>query len=326
MFGSTTLDIVTGLIFIYLLYSLLATTIQEGIATMLRLRAKTLEEGIKRMLNDSKTGQFATTFLTHTLIKYMGKDNEKTPSYITSPNFSLVLTEVLKEAQTGVDDVEKINNFFENNKNNATGNNKGIEPDTLKTLKIFWDNADHKIDIFKTNIEKWYDDTMDRVSGWYKRKTQRILLIIGLLLAIIFNIDSIKIVKKLSIDKDARNGLVNMAVKYNKSHKTLPTETDMKTKAGVDSKDTLFFRVDSTLNAELQGTNSLLGLGKSWKIFCDKDYCWGLAILGWFITALAISLGAPFWFDLLQKVISLRGTGDTPEETEKKKAALTKPN
>jgi hypothetical protein len=319
MFGSTTLDIVTGLIFIYLLYSLLATTIQEGIAAMLRLRATTLEDGIKRMLNDSKTGQFANNFLNHTLIKYMGKADGKTPSYITSPNFSLVLTEVLKDGQTGLNDAEKINNFITKNLADSKTNGSGIEPETLKAIRIFWDNANHDVAAFKTSLEKWYDDTMDRVSGWYKRKTQLILLIIGLALAIIFNINSIEIVKKLSVDKDAISGLVKMAVQYNKSHATLPNDTNKQTQG-------MFIKVSDTLRNQLKQTESLMATGHTCNEFCCpfKPYDLVVALLGWLITALAISLGAPFWFDLLQKVISLRGTGDTPEETAKKKSALNK--
>lgn len=34
---------------------------------------------------------------------------------------------------------------------------------------------------------------------------------------------------------------------------------------------------------------------------------------GWIVTSIAISLGAPFWFDLLKKIINLRGTGKRPE-------------
>ena len=41
---------------------------------------------------------------------------------------------------------------------------------------------------------------------------------------------------------------------------------------------------------------------------------------GWAMTAAAASLGAPFWFDLLKKVISIRSNGQPPAETEKKAA------
>ena len=59
MFNSTALDVVIGLVFIYLLYSLLASIIQEIIATQLAFRSKVLEKAILRMLEDGKTtGRF----------------------------------------------------------------------------------------------------------------------------------------------------------------------------------------------------------------------------------------------------------------------------
>jgi hypothetical protein len=54
MFNSVALDVVIGLIFIYLLYSLLATVISEMIASVLGLRARNLKVAINRMLNDEK--------------------------------------------------------------------------------------------------------------------------------------------------------------------------------------------------------------------------------------------------------------------------------
>jgi hypothetical protein len=40
-------------------------------------------------------------------------------------------------------------------------------------------------------------------------------------------------------------------------------------------------------------------------------------ILGWVITALAASLGAPFWFDLLNRFVNVRASGKAPEEEPK---------
>ncbi len=45
--------------------------------------------------------------------------------------------------------------------------------------------------------------------------------------------------------------------------------------------------------------------------------------LGYFITALAISLGAPFWFDLLSKLVKLRGSGDDPDKKKEAKVETT---
>ena len=38
-------------------------------------------------------------------------------------------------------------------------------------------------------------------------------------------------------------------------------------------------------------------------------------VVGLILTSLAVSLGAPFWFDLLSKFMNVRGTGQSPPGT-----------
>ena len=78
-----------------------------------------------------------------------------------------------------------------------------------------------KLQQFQTNLENWYNDAMDRVSGWYKRYTQNVLMIIGLGLAVAFNVSSVRIAKTLWMDRDARQGMVNAASDYLKNHPRL---------------------------------------------------------------------------------------------------------
>ena len=59
---------------------------------------------------------------------------------------------------------------------------------------------------------QWFNDTMDRTNGWYKRKLQLILFWLGFIIAVAFNVDSIKMAQQLSHDKDVRTQLVQMAI------------------------------------------------------------------------------------------------------------------
>ena len=64
--------------------------------------------------------------------------------------------------------------------------------------------------------------------------------------------------------------------------------------------------------------------------FKFTDECWlgcwkynltgagGLTIFGWLLTAFAVCLGAPFWFDMLNRLVNLRGTGANPAEKDGK--------
>ena len=120
MTGSVALDVVIGLVFVYLLYSLLATIVQEGIANLLRFRAKFLEKAIARMLEDGKSSpddDFLSSFISffrifpkakadlpvlkafyeHPLIKYLAEDNTSSkPSYLTAQNFSKTLLDLMR--------------------------------------------------------------------------------------------------------------------------------------------------------------------------------------------------------------------------------------
>src|SRR6185437_11523646 len=123
MFNNVALDVFIGLVFIFLLYSLLATIIQEMIATRLAFRAKVLEKAIIRMLEDLETDNHrpfgdridgflhilglknilknttvAPWFYAHPLIKYLGEDNYYSkPAYLHARNFSKVILDLLKD-------------------------------------------------------------------------------------------------------------------------------------------------------------------------------------------------------------------------------------
>jgi len=146
MFNNIALDVVIGLLFIFLLYSLLATIVQEIVATQLAFRAKVLEKAILRMLEDGKTTtrfplldrikgfieiiittnrlkdkRFATAFYTHPLIKYLAEDNyHSKPAYLHASNFSKIIIDLLHgvDADITTADLSKIKDSIINRKLN----------------------------------------------------------------------------------------------------------------------------------------------------------------------------------------------------------------
>jgi hypothetical protein len=287
MFNNVILDVATGVVFIFLLYSLLATSIQEAIATGLALRARTLKDGIiNGMLCNTPDisrieslglgiWSFIKSFLhlfhkppvavkrlghyfyDHPLIKNYGASRIfSAPSYLPGGNFSTVLIDVLRDdfdrkldaiAATKVPDpagqtMDQVREGLHNSADGvkirellnyyATFYLKGdkvpggvdlvIEKDTWQLLQMHLRNSFYNLDDFVKKIETWYDDSMDRISGWYKRRVQFLLFAIGLLIAVIFNVDIIRIAGKLSSDKDARDQLVQLAIKEADSYKDDP--------------------------------------------------------------------------------------------------------
>jgi hypothetical protein len=345
MFNSGVLNVVIGLVFIFLLYSLLATIIQELFATIISMRASLLKKGIARMLDDNKTqNSISTAFYQHPLIKYLGGNKlHKEPSYLTAQNFSKVFLDMLrgdsaKPGQNFGQQIQEALNLGEIKWGTGT-----IGTETLSYLKSIWADAQGDVEKFRIDLEKWFDDTMERSSGWYKRWTQVILLCIGLILAIAFNIDSIEIAKKLTHDPKAAAQLANNASIYIQNHKELGTMLQQKSpgdavsvsdsannadslwNAMVEKSNILLDSANTLIQENINDANHILGLGwkserrdKTGKIITTCNFEW-YTIFGWIITALAISLGAPFWFDLLNKLMKMRNSVaiSTPDDKQK---------
>lgn len=377
MFNSVVLDIVIGLVFIYLLYSLLATTIQEIIASNFGFRAKILERAIFRMLEDEnkfnskfksvlylfkKMGnggaKSSTTyeFYHHPLMKFLGENDLRgKPAYISKETFSKVIIDLLRgdQVKPGDDIVPLIQKALDEKTTNW-GNAK-INDETVSYLKSIWADADGDLLKFNKLLENWFDETMDRASGWYKKHTQIILFFVGLTIAIVFNVDTIKIVDKLEKDPKLREQLVQQADAFEKAHPDLdkkvllqasenkkfldqytkdklkPDDSLMnrQLKDSVDlanylilkaRRDTLFNQAASLVKNDINGVHHALGLEwDDYKCTTNLFVCILKSMFGWIITALALSLGAPFWFDLLNKLMKLRSSVATPTSDDKEK-------
>lgn len=372
----TILDIVIGLVFIYLLYSLLGTIVQEFIATLFSFRSKVLERALCRMLEDGKLfdrrfssmhalfkknspcpkdDKLIGQFYEHPNIKYLseGKRNDK-PSYIDKEYFSRVLIDLLhgENVEQNADVKELIDKTLKEGV--LPGTSVKIGAETLRQLRSLWFEAHGSTSEYRILLEQWFDATMDRCTGWYKSKTQYILLAIGLAMAIVFNIDTIAIVGKLQKDTALRESMVQQADRFLKEHPKLfdkgyqqivhrdSIRLQQSDSALIAREQTLTHVADSLLKSDIGKSTGLLGLGWDKISFGDikktTQVAWYsgfggflvflamslgyliLKLIGWGITALAISLGAPFWFDLLNKLMKLRtsikipGTSDSKEK------------
>lgn len=394
MTGMIVLDVVIGLIFIYLFYSLFCTIIVEIIATNFGLRARNLKISIIRILSDNafsnketrkafwrsdffpEQNSLAKSFYESPIIKYLGfSDRFKKPAWIGNETFVDGIFSILENQGNTLNSVaEKIKDFFENPQGPFS------QTETFKQLKFYFDKSNGDLDRFRENLSLWYDEIGERATGWYKKRIQVILFLTGLIVATGFNVDTIEIATKLSIDKDARQYFIEASEKLKKDS---TTEEKIKTNAILNQEgalDSMFKQsyeiqsilsmdrckkdswVDSWLESKCEkciqdfeeksqmladSTNrsgsekdSVLsiqkeaqvdpGIDKSKQLSLNaevikchwmKKYFWSglLNFLGCLITAFAISLGSPFWFDLLNKFMQLRGSVARGATTEKKK-------
>ncbi len=340
MLNNTALSVAIGLIFIFLLYSLLAMIVMEFITRWFGIRQRFLVRCIKRMLEDQDRqttvaanfsqdrldsfkfffgGQFegkhsfARAFYAHPLIKYMAASrvNSK-PSYIAPEAFSQTVIALLRgETFTNAaNPMLRIKDVLFGMSNPGFD----IEPQTLRYLRQLWIEAAEDINRFKGSLELWYNQMMERAEGWYKRLTQTILLVIGMTFAVSFNIDTIAIARILTKDKDLREQMVKIAEARYKAYSTVAA-TVSSVNAAAAPADTVLANMYRQLNADADKTQAILGLGrKGCKL--PQDYNMFVVIIGWLITALALCLGAPFWFDLLNKIMMLRTSNRIPADTK----------
>ena len=188
-----------GFVFVYLLLSMVCSALQEWIATLLALRSRTLFEGITEMLCGDSV--LRDKIYNHALVKGLSRKTwldkragrDSRPSYIAPETFSKTFLAVTQ-------DVTKL---ADNSKELLAGLALAAEPD---------------IEARRKSVEQWYKDAMDRVSGWYKRKTQGILLVLGLVVAIVFNADSLMLARAFWVDPTLRARTVAAAQEFVRTH------------------------------------------------------------------------------------------------------------
>lgn len=324
LFGSTVLDVAIGLIFVYLLLAIICTSLNEWIAAALGLRSRNLALGIRQLLDNqpkpvpgdpAKAGTdkdwLLAEFYKHPLVTGMGKGEEH-PSYIPSRTFATTVMDIVSGPDGHL--------TYESLK---AGIDK-LPPGDVKTaLSSLVRTAGTNLPAVQANIEKWFDDSMDRVSGWYKRKIQLITAIVALLLAFATNADSIKIARILWHNPEIRAEGVKLAEQRAEAAKNgNPTPQANTAEAEISYPDASNpLNPKATIKPVTQEERAFLTELIGWEgapHFSDlqaRDIF--LMILGWILTGLAVSLGAPFWFDVLNKVINIRGAGKVPDEKPK---------
>jgi hypothetical protein len=197
-----------------------------------------------------------------------------------------------------------------------------------KRAEIKAKTTEEGIYILKKEIEQTFDNSMERASGVYKRNAKGVAILIGFGIAIIANADAFHIVSRLSKDSGIRAAIVNSAgqiVQNNKSGDlesvknqtekvlteiSLPvgwTNVNLKQQLGWEENE----KTDSSIvQSSLNPEKPLNGASKSKFKFSIQKFL--TTIFGWFVSGIAISMGAPFWFDLLGKVVNVRNAGKPP--------------
>jgi hypothetical protein len=329
MFDFPALDVAIGLVFVYIVLALVCSTINESISTAVGLRARYLQVGLLNLLSGSATATDAgketvKDFYRHPLVQGLIKPGHGAdpsfdptsvtkwwrkppyPSYVPSRTFITAVMDLARDAETKVAKVDKETTDAQVKAAHArmAKAEEGVERSLAaipnaqlsEALLALFRASGKNVAQFQLATEQWFDDSMQRVSGWYKRRVHLILLVIATVVVVLLNADSLSAGRVLWRDDAVRAAVVKKA------------------EAAANGK------LDQV---EVENAVKQLDLPLGWQLsFGDAPtelpndpLAWLAKLAGLALTIGAILLGAPFWFDLLGKIVRVRGTGAPPPPT-----------
>ena len=323
MFGSEILDVAIGLTMMFLLLSLVSSSVKEALETVLKYRSRDLERGIREMFGSIEGKDLVALFYNQPLINglfkgtYNAKDTRNLPSYIPVKTFSLALMDLIwlsdKRTKTDAKSVDPVAEFKEA-VTKAAGNSN-----LAGALLPLIDAAGNDIGQVRENIEHWYNSAMDRVSGGYKRRTQIIIGCIGLLLSAMMNMDTLGIARYLDTSQTSRSVLIAKAQLATQASSGLqnPTTTELSDPLGWIERQGgvplgwVLYKKPGQTEADFNS---------DWRRPPSTAAGWLYKVAGLLCTTFAISLGAPFWFDVLNRIMVIRSTVKPEEKSPEEKS------
>lgn len=327
------IDVAIGLALVFLLLAMFCSAVVELISGYLNLRGEMLWRGIEAMLGGKGAGggfvervltlghaaagnlvptpkallstaqsetlqQHREELLARNISKLMlespliesVRSGSRAPSYLLPARFASAFIDTITRAQGARPGAA------------LTPEAVASLPDGLlrSQLEILVAKSRGDPQLMQQGLEQWFGETMERVTGWYKRQTQWLLMALGLIVAIAMNVDTIEIAQRLWHEPPMRAIAVSAAEKFATKYAASAPENRMtEARKALDEAKVLKLPIGwpAPWSAKWSG-GSWAGLG--------------LAAVGWMLTALAVSFGAPYWYDLLMRLLPLRSSGGKP--------------
>ncbi len=322
MFGSEIIEVAIGLVFVYLMLCLLCSGIKEAVARVLAWRSKTLEAALVKMIDDP---QALKELYEHPLVRELHLDrryhklqailpvlkHRSKPSFISAQTFSTVIFDNLLKKNGGKApaDIQKTIGDL------PAGEFKKTLQTLLNSVETKVAKAEETLTGLKQEAEKWFDDRMEQLSAWYKRKAKLFIFIIALMVTSVFNIDTFMIANRLYHNNTMRQAVINAAGKLAEQAEIQPRQLTDDVQVMID---------------DFYGEFDLLGIPIGWTARphtnnapAEKDprqvpgntLQWIYKVLGLLLSSIAVTLGAPFWFQKLKALVQLRNGKKLPPPT-----------
>ncbi len=302
------IKLLVGLLFPYLILSLICMLIVEFAARATNLRAKILARSIQAMLANPP---LASDFYRSPLIRALCR-GASPPSYITSSLFASALIDLVRRKTKTEDTIAAFTTIETEPLGQAiialTG--KGATPE----------------DVF-TGIQLWYNDVMDRASGWYQKKVQSIVILFAFVLAFCFNIDTILLSDHITRGAVLREVFVARAAKEIQASPVesgpQPAPLTCAKKLADEWYELQPFGLPIGWTRQVAAHTNIPVIFHPLRLFSELrgTPTWPegetvlMKVIGLLLTACAIILGAPVWFDVLNRFVNVRTNGKAPEES-----------
>lgn len=311
MFGMEMLDVLIGLATVYTVFGIACTAIVEAVVSWLSVRSRNLEIALSEFLAGQRDNsqKFVDAFYEHPLVQSLSKGDNGRPSYIPPEVVGQVVEALLHVDQLGKSLRDAVDALPGDKKKNRI---KGML-DTLVT------QAGNDAVQFRKAVETHFNASMDRASGWFKRYTQNIALAVAAALVIGANLDTVALTSSLASSPAARVKLVEIAEQQVRDS---VAAVDL-AKAAEDA-GALSAALDKTVAAQAKvriaaDHMDAAGLQFGWTSLPKTPGEILSKIAGLIISIVAVSLGAPFWFSILQRFMQVRASGVSPAEKKEEK-------
>ncbi|HJV62573.1 MAG TPA: hypothetical protein VJ743_16625 [Albitalea sp.] len=371
MLNSETLEVVVGMAFLFLFVSLICTAVKEWLEGIFKWRALDLERALRALLADAD-GALTGQLLAHPLLASLyqgnydpaqlrrswltpGKDSMHVrlshrrglPSYIPAGQFAAALLDCVARGPMPEDAERAALPELRPGPLSAEALREGAlalaSPALRRVVLTALDHAGGDLSRVRGHIEQWFNGTMDRASGWYKRRTQAILFMLGLAIAAVLNIDAIHIMRRLTVDKAFREVVVKEAAAAMPAEAAASAAQNEHIANARQALERVGMPVGwrdwavSAGHAPAAEWSRALPVPRQLCQSLDAPRCeraqwwdsdWWLVLWGWLATAFAVMLGAPFWFDVLNKFMVIRSTvkphEKSPEEGSEDRARVAR--
>ncbi len=341
MYLDAILEVAIGLVFAWLVLSIGTMQVQEWISAFLSWRARFLEQALLNMLGSE---DLVERFYAHPLIRSISPPGKKPgevrrPSYIPAQRFAAALLEILLSAgqpSSGASGLPTLQDIREGLRNlrQAFPAVAAVLEQKFPNLEASLERGELNLTIWRAQLEEWFNDAMDRLSGAYKRHAQQWSLIIGLGLALLFNVDTVAIARQLWREPTLRQVIAQQAASQSAIDPSMGVEQVRQ------YVDMLSLPVGWSVRAPAgdeqcgwqwgQPVYPAVWVGGECRLLStlprmDDPWGWLSKIIGILLSGLAAMQGAPFWFDVLRRLVNLRSAGPLPSAPPKVETTEEKP-